>query len=140
VKVTERDARDKNAVPPADEAWVAISDLCDGDLEIDGNRAGLRQLARIFLRCADDSTRGREYRSTGGATADFRALLGGDSALAVEQVNLLERPKPPIVQPTGFRPWLRDKLFLWGFGLIVFLIASVFLAGLGVVTGIIKVK
>jgi len=126
--------------PGEDGGWVALSDVCDGDIEIDGNRAGLRQLARILLRCARDTPAARDYRSTGGAAADFRRLLRGQSHLFVEAVNLLDQPRAPEQQAHGFRPWLREKLFLWGCGAVVFILGGIFLLGLSVLTGIIETK
>jgi hypothetical protein len=109
-----------------DAAWVTLSDVCDGDIEIDGNRPGLRQLARILLRASGDSRAAREYRSTGGAAADLRRLVRGRSAYALEAINLLDHPRPPQQQPTGFRPWLREKLLLLGCGLVVSVVGIIF--------------
>src|SRR5262245_2430445 len=125
-------------VPPehaADSPWGSLHHHPDGDVDIDGNRRGLERLASILSRCAADSSEAREYRSAGGAVSDLRELMRGHGSYSIEGINLLDQPRPVRGQVRGFGPWMREKLFLFGCALVVFVVATLLLLGVGVVLG-----
>ena len=122
----------------ADAAWIAVDAGPDGDLSVRGNAAGLARLALVLLKCSQDSSGAREYRSCGGADADLEALRRPTPAgVTIEAIELLQNP-PAEVEGDEKRAQLRDRLFLLGCGAIVFVVGMLVLAGLGVVTGVIQ--
>jgi hypothetical protein len=129
----------EEALPPlkADNhrPWVALGSE-DYEAALMGNAEGLQALSKILERCASESPEGKEYRSCGEAERDLLKLTAAGSELALTRVDLLQQ-LPARPSSSGRVP---DKVALVGWALAVFLVSMVFLAGLGVITGLIPVK
>jgi len=123
-----------DALPPAD-SWVEVSGDPEGEVSIVGNALGLARLARILLRCALDTPEAREYRSAGPAAKELRDLSSTGSDLSLTSVELLSERTVPVAR----RKRVPDRLALLGCGLVVFLVGFIFLMGLSVVAGFIRV-
>jgi hypothetical protein len=100
---------------PSDDAWVEVSSGPDGDIRI---------------------AEAREYRSWGPAARELHDLSSLGSECVLAAVELL-RERPARAEP---RSRIRDKVALLGCGILAFVIAFIFVMGLGVVTGVIPTR
>jgi hypothetical protein len=114
--------------------WMSIRFSPDADMTIQGNAAGLERLATILLRCSKETADANEYRSCGNAARELQELMVPGSEARLRAIELLTIPPEPHHRlPSG----VRDAIWLWGCGVAVFVVVSLCLMGLGVVTGVI---